>query len=296
MLDRIIDERWTSALILEDDVEWDVMIRQQLAQFASGARYIQEIAETSSTHSPYGDEWDLLLLGHCTAGSRSNSDVKYWVAHDDPTVPPKSRYKWRSEEPSGGPDRSPPEIKGNFTRIVFRPELSRCAYAYALSLKGAQKLLYHFSIEPFVDIFDVVLSKFCADPNINGKCVSVFPNLFDEYLPAGMSTKDSDRIDYNWSVFKDQIIWRDHGVSNNIVFPVKAGLRTHIESGHVYNSQWPNESLWPSIRPLSDKLPDGKGYFLTKDKFIGMESEDYWGNGGGEEFDVNEEDESAEED
>lgn len=246
------------------------MLRQQLTQFAHGARYIQEIADTSLTRSPYGDGWDLFLLGHCTALSRPKSDGRYWAAHNDPTVMPGSKYIWRTEPPHGGPDTSPVELQGNFSRIIYQPDFSRCAYAYALSLQGAQKLLYHFSIEPRTDIFDMMLSDFCTDPDIDGRCVTVFPNLFDEYLPAGSSMKDSDRRDYALSQFKDRVIWREHGAANNIVFPVKTGLRTQVESRTNWDSQWPNDTLRAAINPATDRLPIGQGYLLTGDQFSGI--------------------------
>lgn len=266
MLDRIIDDRISTALILEDDVEWDVMIRQQLLQFAHGARYIQEVADASSLHSPYGDDWDLLLLGHCAARSRPDTDGRYWVAHEDPTVIPSSKYKWVIPSQPLFPDTSPLELQGSFTRLVYEPRHTRCAYGYAMSLQGAKRFMYHFSIEPQAKMMDYALSDFCSSSKFGAKCITVFPNLIDQYRPAGPTIKDSDRRDRG-----GEVQMREHGTAINIVFPLKAGLRSYIDSSALYESQWPDDSLWPRIDPATDELPIGEGFFLTKDKFKGYD-------------------------
>lgn len=88
----------STALILEDDADWDVRIREQLQDFALSARALtQPLSENPSSyadntfpvpqgpdalpaadllfdnlpstippkHSPYGDNWDVLWVGHC---------------------------------------------------------------------------------------------------------------------------------------------------------------------------------------------------------------------------------------
>jgi len=36
---RIVEEGYSSALIIEDDMDWDVRLKNQLVQFARGARF-----------------------------------------------------------------------------------------------------------------------------------------------------------------------------------------------------------------------------------------------------------------
>ncbi len=81
-----------SALILEDDADWDIGIRAQLAQLAKGSRYLQGVEESERTNSVYGDNWDLMWVGHC--GSWTNhEDKRRWVIENDPTVePPPARH------------------------------------------------------------------------------------------------------------------------------------------------------------------------------------------------------------
>lgn len=57
---RIVGQGLRTALVLEDDVDWDISIKSQLQTFALAVRTLQGTAHTH-TQSPYGDEWDILL-------------------------------------------------------------------------------------------------------------------------------------------------------------------------------------------------------------------------------------------
>ena len=131
--DRIVSENISSALILEDDVDWDLRIRQQLQDFALATRALIQPGQGSEgrTHfnvtiptgrsegatrlvmlmhgnlpititpsvSPYGDNWDVLHLGHCGTRSPALNVPKEWretadllpeghvIKLNDPTVP-----------------------------------------------------------------------------------------------------------------------------------------------------------------------------------------------------------------
>ena len=65
---RIIDEGWSTALILEDDADWDINIKGQLRMFANISRVLTNARYdpiSSPTSNPYGLEWDILWLGPC---------------------------------------------------------------------------------------------------------------------------------------------------------------------------------------------------------------------------------------
>ena len=56
----ILDNNLSSALIVEDDADWDVNLKTQLTQFALGSRHILNALTFSEPLSPYGDGWDML--------------------------------------------------------------------------------------------------------------------------------------------------------------------------------------------------------------------------------------------
>ena len=88
----MVHEGISSALILESDADWDVMLRQQLQEFARGCRYLQGYTEETETHSPYGDKWDLHWVGHCGMVADTSTSQEYWVIEDEPTVIPRSMW------------------------------------------------------------------------------------------------------------------------------------------------------------------------------------------------------------
>jgi len=52
----ILDNHLSSALIMEDDVDWDIRIKSQMIEFAKGVRSVSQIPLQSDQSSPYGDD------------------------------------------------------------------------------------------------------------------------------------------------------------------------------------------------------------------------------------------------
>jgi hypothetical protein len=125
---RIINKRIETALIIEDDADWDVLLKSQLVELACGTRYLQ--GATEPTRSPYGDDWDLLWVGHCGAPNRMTEDHKCYVIPNDPTTTPPKHQMF----PARRPNMTPQALQGNNTRIVYSPSGGLCTAFYAIPL------------------------------------------------------------------------------------------------------------------------------------------------------------------
>ena len=124
----IIASNYSSALILEDDADWDVAIRSQVPAIANAIRDI-----TYGVVGPWGFNWDYLALGHCGAGAVP--DDKYRVIQDNTTGPVEDyQALW-------GPEK---DLK-NHTRFVHGTSGTVCTFGYAVSRHGAKKLIDHLS-------------------------------------------------------------------------------------------------------------------------------------------------------
>ena len=134
-------ERIQSALIMEDDVDWDVMLKAQMTELARGTRYLQ--GAVSSPHSPYGDDWWLISTGHCGISIKTGEDQAHWVIDDDPTVVP-----WKHRQLFRHPDTRPHGLGGANTRLMFGLKGFICTASYAMSIKGALRVLYDQGILP----------------------------------------------------------------------------------------------------------------------------------------------------
>lgn len=225
----IIENRLSSALIMEDDMDWDVNIKSQLAKFAPGARQIADTSSSPAPDSPYGSEWDVLWLGHCgehfpemVEPKLDNADSRKYIIEDDPTVPGydeiKGFIKW--------------EEYPEHTRFVHRTGGPICTFAYALSYKGAQKVLYALSVDGLRGPFDNALSDLCRYRIHGANCVSVTPPYFLHHKSKGYMSGDSDIQGYGGG---GEV--REKGTTENIVFSARLNIEQLLK-GEEPVSQW----------------------------------------------------------
>ena len=170
LLKFVIQHNWGSALILEDDMDWDVEIRKQMPPIAKAVKELTK-AKKGDTQ-PYGSNWDVLWLGHCSDPPPFPKEGKIITFADNTTAPVD---KYRGLNP-----RLKDVVKDN-QRIVHYSINPVCTFAYAVSHAGARNLLAHASLGKG-GAFDLMLMHACQDKVL--KCVSVNPEVFDPYFPA----------------------------------------------------------------------------------------------------------------
>ncbi|KAF1977510.1 alpha/beta-hydrolase [Bimuria novae-zelandiae CBS 107.79] len=218
----IIFQNITTALILEDDVDWDIRLRTQLHSFAHAARQLPSLKRETLSHppasetkdinpidlakrstialspggphntpsNPYGVDWDVLWLGHCGADlpRPSLTHPDRLMLLNDPTVPLPKHLRLRASAP---PDPLatlyPPH-----TRVYHHNANSTlCTFAYAVTQRGARKILYELGIRELSKGFDFALGEYCGGL-VKGnmgekgmerrlKCVTVQPPLFSHF-------------------------------------------------------------------------------------------------------------------
>ena len=254
--------RLSSALIIEDDSDWDVSFKDRLNDFARGSRFLSEQSSNGATpHSPYGDNWDMLWLGHCaitecpayhphTSSDHSGSPPQRqrYLLENDHTVPlPGHRFNIGTI-----PDLS---SYADQTRAVFRADGGICLYAYALSFLGAQKVLRAQAVRKTWAPIDVGFSEMCLDTATPFNCIGVFPQLVESHKTAGRLDRDSDNANFS----HDDI--RELASTANIVYPTRVNVERLLK-GDAPLSQWPEEAeVIPApggVRPRVVELEPGK--------------------------------------
>ncbi|KAI0136514.1 family 25 glycosyltransferase [Xylariales sp. AK1849] len=248
---RIIEEDLDSALIMEDDVDWDVRLRAQLEQVAHGARTLLPgtPAPGSSPNSPYGDDWDLLWLGHCgeifpealeenrvkPAEQLEKIQQKFTIENDTTVPPPDFTTGFQ-------------DFKSNpYTRWVHITGAPICAFAYALSQKGARKVLFDLSVDHLDAAIDNALAGLCqrsvvaasepgatADRGLDIKCISVTPPVFFHHKAKGPIAGDSDIQTVRGDVI------REKGKTENIMWSGRNNIRNMIMGTEMEN-QFPEK-------------------------------------------------------
>ncbi|KAK3719988.1 hypothetical protein LTR37_004111 [Vermiconidia calcicola] len=179
-----------TALIFEDDVDWDIRLRTVQVPLAQQAARSLSLAPVSSAY-PWGmhDDWDLLYLGHC--GDYFNDlEDGVGVGHHHPhhlTQIPHAIF----EDPSM-PDRTDlhPFTASLLTalnvpehnRVLHRSKWPLCSFGYAVTRQGAEKILTEVA-PPKEDIsrkliaYDAALLDGCRDGYLLN-CYSITPELF----------------------------------------------------------------------------------------------------------------------
>ena len=168
-------------MIFEDDVDWDLHIHEQLQTFASARRRLSDIADDAKTRSPYGDDWDLLWLGHCkhTFDAKKNDTISY----TDPTLPAPEFLTANLGDWKSFPSR---------TRYIQDTGDNCCSVAYAVTLEGARKLLHWLTSPNMIYPFDISLNGVCSGRQHRLRCQSLLPPLFHQHFFAGPAYRTSD--------------------------------------------------------------------------------------------------------
>ncbi|KAF4168097.1 hypothetical protein CNMCM6936_003692 [Aspergillus lentulus] len=231
----VVEKRHATALIMEDDADWDVSLKQQLREFARGLRTLSPI-KTASKQAPYGTDWDLLWVGGCSTAAGVN-ETQFYAIPNDPTVPGMNRRSFWVDR-RGPLDRWKhrfPQLPEESTRYVYRADTGCCLYGYAVTYNGARKILASLSVDHLENPVDNALGDMCGGrkrPLI--QCYAPHPNLIATHRRAGSSFKDSDIETYGQDNWHPDEAW-------DLVYSTKLNLHRLLAGNETVMSQWPDD-------------------------------------------------------
>ena len=258
-IQRVVANNLSSALIMEDDLDWDVRIKSQMVDFAKGVRALTQPLASSGEYidptfginasvdqvkpldydirpdtapftippvaNPYGDSWDLLWLGHCGAHFPVPEETipkGRYVIMSDQTVPSLKHLTASHDEMR--------DQYEDHTRVIHHAMLPICSFAYAVSQCGARRILQEIGIESFTGPYDNMLLDFCR----RHTCMTSQPQYFNHWRPAGSGDRDSELNN------APNGLYRDKGSSENI--RMSARLNTHhiLDGDAAFEDQFPD--------------------------------------------------------
>lgn len=227
--------------MLEDDADWDIHIKDQLQEFAYGSQFVTGVSPGQEPHSPYGDDWDLLWLGHCSNRIKPHDERRLLIENDSTVPPPKHRMNY------GSIPNMAEEGYDNSTRVVYQAGGGTCTYGYALSYRGALKFLRGQALLKSFAPIDIGISRMCGSES-GFKCVGVFPQIIDSHKAAGRVSRDSDI-----GSFSPQEV-RQNAYTFNIVHSIRLNMDRLLEDEEApIERQWPEDPVvvgQPRLRPI----------------------------------------------
>jgi len=268
MIHRMIQRNLSSILILEDDADWDIRLKDQLRDLAKATHALTQplssnpllyadstypkphdaaavpvadlnFGDLPSTlapqHSPYGDNWDLLWVGNCgmrfpSAKVASSEKIpKGRVVIPDPTVPQKHYLKTVSD---------PDDVKEQYTdhtRVVHHASDGICSLGYAITQRGARKLLHDVGLFEVTSPYDLLLRQYCEGSGGRKyhNCIAMQPSLFHHHRPAGAMSAESDITSHGDD-------YRKKAVTDNVRWSTRLNWEALLEGRTDFQDQFPD--------------------------------------------------------
>lgn len=235
-LKQMLEDGVETALIVEDDFDFDVRIRSQLGDVRKNLIDLQ--SKIGRLHQPYNDSkafpgsWDILWLGACFEDQiklRENKNNLTFVHYQDPTVIDKnernpiwteleSEYRSYSIEQGLNPRKW--ENDGRY-RVLQQAQIPYCTTAYAVSRRGAARLYYALTrdIKAAVDMhmgwLSVGFEAYVTIPEIISPWkVKDGQNSFIRPEGATYDDDDEDKRSFNPSIGKSKNIQQSYSARN----------------------------------------------------------------------------------
>ena len=161
-----------TAMIMEDDADWDVAIKEQMPLISDAVRNFSRVDPNDP--APYGRSWDVLWLGHC--GEVTEIDALRREFNDTTLARPAP---WKDFYTGWSKFKIDNVKEGH--RVIQMAILPVCSFGYALNRANAQKVLT-WAGRGADEAFDVVLSVGCREGHL--KCVTINPEVMHHYTPT----------------------------------------------------------------------------------------------------------------
>ncbi|BFZ62487.1 hypothetical protein YB2330_003581 [Saitoella coloradoensis] len=240
----IVDNKIETALILEDDVDWDVHVKSQLSSFALALRnsnlrspYTPEEIQ----NAPYGLDWDTLHLGTSLSEmAPAPFDDLYALYHDPHRTPPeviahkgacgeKDWYCWA--------DIMTHTACNDTSRVLYPSYGSVGLVAFAVTLKGAQKLLYELSWVGLNNTVDYSIRGLHMDGSLHGWTVT--PPIMSSWVTGDGADSDLTNGGKGRTVAKHSNLG---GKGKGLGWSVRKALTENLSGGNYWKSE--EAKLW----------------------------------------------------
>jgi GR25 family glycosyltransferase involved in LPS biosynthesis len=260
----VVQQNLSSVLILEDDADWDVRLKEQMRDLALASHALTQPLESDPTSyadptypmpadaaslpgadlsfedlpktvpprdSPYGDNWDFIWVGQCGMRFPTPKQMipKCRVVMNDITVPEKHHLNTITR---------PDPLKNQYpdhTRVVHHVSEGICSLGYAITQAGARRLLHDIGLFDVTTPYDILLRQFCEGSGGRKyhNCLTMQPSIFNHHRPAGLKTAESDISDHGKE-------YREKAVTGNVRWSMRMNWDILLDGKTDFEDQWPD--------------------------------------------------------
>ncbi|KAF2814092.1 uncharacterized protein BDZ99DRAFT_380318 [Mytilinidion resinicola] len=220
----VIDNNLGSALILEDDVDWDMNIREVMGlwnwqlKYNNTIRWGQDVKKGWSEECPYGCDWDELFMGQC-ANKPNDERLDLHQTYYDPNGPKleDNLDTFKKEITQVWNMTQPDQMR--ITSPTFKP---LCLQGYSLSHRGAMRMLYHNGgYLGLAAPIDLEIAWRTAEGKLSGYTLT--PPAISAWRVGGGKDSDNDPV-----TDKEEI--KASGNSGGKSFGLKKSVRKNLEA------------------------------------------------------------------
>ncbi|KAK9238801.1 hypothetical protein V1525DRAFT_80992 [Lipomyces kononenkoae] len=221
----VIDNDIETALILEDDIDWDENIHQifhdlSLQMQDNKLRLVMPTDHERKT-APYGLDWDILFMGQCL--DHPHPDYRDLVqVYDDPSVPSRESIQQEFLHYMESLGVTGDDVGKK--RLVSPAYGPACTMGYAITRQGAQRLLLNLSYLGLRGPVDNDIAWTLQDGKIRG--YSLTPPVFAAWRVGGQKDSDIDgKYDPNKPISENG---NRGGESKNLKSSARVAMLQHL--------------------------------------------------------------------
>ncbi|KAF1998377.1 glycosyltransferase family 25 protein [Amniculicola lignicola CBS 123094] len=214
----MLDNDVESALVIEDDVDFDVNIKDIMGKlnwqlrFNNTIRWGKEVEKGWGEECPYGCDWDEIFIGSC--GGKPNRDrLDLHQMYEDAHAPNVSSLpNWVRREMTTMWNLT--ETDG--LRVISPTWSPLCTMGYGLSRMGAMRMLYQIGgWRPFGYPVDLEIAWRTAEGKLSGYTIS--PPAVTSWRVGGAQDSDNDAgMDASAVSSLGNIQGRSEGIKNSV--------------------------------------------------------------------------------
>jgi GR25 family glycosyltransferase involved in LPS biosynthesis len=213
-LRKMVEDRVETALILEDDADWDVDLRGALERMQDpmatliGSMKKDGEKRGATPEAPYGHslDWDQIYLGACLEnawvpmpdskpeynlvnGQKVDFNHAPYVVYDDESSPPLANFGENAEKMFKDYNMTIDPTDQVRKRIIQKSRDPICTAAYGVTRRGATRLLYELT-RGFNSPVDLLMAWSAEDGRVES--YMVFPPIISQWRIEGGGIRNSD--------------------------------------------------------------------------------------------------------